>query len=66
MADGERPEECENFEDSTKRRLKVPKSQVGEKLVAEKATRPTGENQWARSYSITGRPAPAFAFRVPT
>ena len=40
MADGERPEECENFEDSTKHRLKVPKSQVGEKLVAEKAKGP--------------------------
>ena len=40
MADGERPEECENLEDSTKHRLKVPKSQVGEKLVAEKAKGP--------------------------
>jgi len=36
MAEGERPKECENFEDSTKHLLTVPKSQVGEKLVAEK------------------------------
>jgi hypothetical protein len=40
MADGERLEECENFEDSTKHRRKVPKGQGGEKLVAEKAKGP--------------------------
>ena len=40
MAEEERPEEFESFEDLTRRLLNVPKSQLDEQLRAEKAKGP--------------------------